>query len=125
MEDRFATIPKSRIRENISFVAQKPFLFLDTIAANISFGRDFSQEKILEAAKRAYADEFISRLPNGYQTELEETGRNLSGGQHQRLSIARALVKNAPILVLDEATSSLDAISENRIKKAISELPAK
>lgn len=110
------------IRESIAFVAQKPFLFLDTIAANISFGRDFSQEKILDAAKKAYADEFIARLPKGYETELEETGRNLSGGQHQRLSIARALVKEAPILILDEATSSLDAISENRIKKAISEL---
>lgn len=110
------------LRENIAFVSQKPFLFYDTVAANIAFGRNFSRESIENAAKRAHADEFIERLPQKYNTPLAEAGQNLSGGQQQRLAIARALVKNAPILVLDEATSALDAISENRIKHAIASL---
>lgn len=110
------------LREQIAFVSQKPFLFFDTVAANIAFGRDFPKEAIENAAKRAHADEFIQRLPQKYHSMLAEAGQNLSGGQQQRLAIARALVKNAPILILDEATSALDAISENRIKKAIAEL---
>ncbi len=110
------------LREHVAFVSQRPFLFYDTVAANIAFGRNFSRESIENAAKRAHADEFIVRLPEKYDTLLAETGKSLSGGQQQRLAIARALVKNAPILILDEATSALDAISENRIKKAISEL---
>jgi ABC-type multidrug transport system fused ATPase/permease subunit len=113
------------LREMIAFVPQKPFLFLDTISANIGFGRDFSHHEIIEAAKRAHADEFIDRLPDGYQTQLVETGKNFSGGQQQRLAIARALVKNAPILVMDEATSALDPISEYRIKEAIEGLHGK
>ncbi|MCP5491701.1 MAG: ABC transporter ATP-binding protein [Chlamydiales bacterium] len=110
------------LREQIAFVSQKPFLFYDTIASNISFGRNFTREEIIDAAKRAHASEFIDQLPLGYDTPLAETGKNLSGGQQQRLAIARALVKKAPILILDEATSSLDAISELRIKEAIHEL---
>jgi ABC-type multidrug transport system fused ATPase/permease subunit len=110
------------LRENIAFVSQKPFLFYDTIAANIAFGRDFSREEIENAAKRAHADEFISALAEKYDSMLAETGKNFSGGQQQRLAIARALVKNAPILVLDEATSSLDAMSESHIKTAIASL---
>lgn len=113
------------LRESIAFVPQKPFLFLDTISENIAFGRSFSLEAIQEAARQAHADEFISHLPQGYQTFLLETGKNLSGGQQQRLAIARALVKKAPILVLDEATSALDALSENHIKCAIGELRGK
>lgn len=110
------------LRENIAFVPQKPFLFLDTVAENIAFGREFSEEEIENAAKHAHADEFIQSLPDKYQTRLLETGQNLSGGQQQRLAIARALVKNAPILIMDEATSALDTISENRIKMAVREL---
>lgn len=110
------------LRENIAFVPQKPFLFLDTIYENITFGRPFSQEEVYEAARKAYADEFITQLPLGYQTELNDAGKNLSGGQQQRLAIARALVKKAPILIMDEATASLDPISENRIKVAIEQL---
>lgn len=110
------------LREKIAFVPQKPFLFLDTIAENISFGRAFSQKEIEVAAEKAHAAEFISKLPQKYQTELAETGKNFSGGQQQRLAIARALVKNAPILVMDEATSSLDALSEQHIKMALREL---
>lgn len=110
------------IRENIAFVPQKPFLFLDTVSENISFGRSFSFEEIKEAARQAHADEFIQQLPLGYETELAEGGKNLSGGQQQRLAVARALVKKAPILVLDEATSSLDALSEFHIKSALQKL---
>lgn len=113
------------LRECIAFVPQKPFLFLDTVSANISFGRPFSHEEIQVAARQAHADEFVGHLPLGYQTYLNEMGKNLSGGQQQRLAIARALVKKAPILVLDEATSSLDALSENLIKSAIGELRGK
>ncbi|MDN3509365.1 MAG: ABC transporter ATP-binding protein [Candidatus Neptunochlamydia sp.] len=110
------------IREHIAFVSQKPFLFYDTVAANISYGKPFSLKEIVKAAKKAHAHEFIKDLPDKYETMLAETGKNLSGGQQQRLAIARALVKNAPILILDEATSSLDAISENKVKIAIKEL---
>lgn len=110
------------LREIIAFVPQKPFLFLDSVSQNIAFGRSFSKEAVCAAAQKAHADEFILKLPQGYQTELAEGGKNLSGGQQQRLAIARALVKNAPILVMDEATSSLDAISENHIKTAIKQL---
>lgn len=116
------TYTQKSLRESIAFVPQKPFLFLDTVAANIAFGRDFSQNQIEKAAYKAHAEEFIVRLPQGYATEIAEGGKNLSGGQMQRLAIARALVKDAPILILDEATSALDAVSENNIKKAISEL---
>ncbi len=110
------------IREQIGFVSQKPFLFSDTIAANIAFGRNFSRDEIQEASRKAHAEEFIIRQPKSYDSMVAEAGQNLSGGQQQRLAIARALVKNAPILVLDEATSSLDAISENKIRLAIAEL---
>jgi ABC-type multidrug transport system fused ATPase/permease subunit len=110
------------LRDILAFVSQKPFLFYDTVAANIAFGRDFSKEEIVDAAQRAHAHEFIAKLPEEYGTMLAETGKNFSGGQQQRLAIARALVKKAPILILDEATSSLDALSENRIKDAIAEL---
>lgn len=110
------------LREHIAFVPQKPFLFYDTVAANIAHGRSFSLEEIMRAAKKAHAHEFIKDLPKQYETMLAETGKNLSGGQQQRLAIARALVKKAPILILDEATSSLDAISENKIKMSIKEL---
>lgn len=110
------------LREQIAFVPQKPFLFYDTISANIAYGKPFSKEAIIRAAKKAHAHEFIKDLPETYETMLAETGKNFSGGQQQRLAIARALVKNAPILILDEATSSLDAISENKIKMAIKEL---
>ncbi len=110
------------LREIISFVPQRPFLFFDTVHENIAFGKTHTRKEVEEAAKKAYAHEFIVDLPQGYDTLLAETGKTLSGGQQQRLAIARALVKKSPILVLDEATSSLDAISEVRIQKAIQEL---
>ncbi|EKE04634.1 MAG: hypothetical protein ACD_20C00036G0001 [uncultured bacterium] len=107
------------LRENIAFVPQKPFLFYDTIIENISFGRNYTFEEIKDAAIKAHAHEFIVDLENQYNTVLAERGKNLSGGQQQRLAIARALIKNAPILIMDEATSSLDAVSESKIKDAI------
>lgn len=110
------------LRDMIAFVSQRPFLFFDTIGANIAFGRSFSKERIEHAAKRAHAEEFIINMPQGYDSMLAEGGQNLSGGQQQRLAIARALVKQAPILILDEATSALDAISELRIKQAVRDL---
>jgi ABC-type multidrug transport system fused ATPase/permease subunit len=115
-------ITQRSLRDQIAYVPQKPFLFYDTIAENITFGRQFNPEEIEDAAKRAYAHEFIEELPKKYHTLLAEMGKNLSGGQQQRLAIARALVKKAPILIMDEATSSLDAISESRIKQAIRNL---
>ncbi|NGX54829.1 MAG: Lipid A export ATP-binding/permease protein MsbA [Chlamydiae bacterium] len=110
------------LREQIAFVPQKPFLFLDTIKENISFGRPFTEEEVIAAARQAHAEEFITQLPKKYDTMLAESGKNLSGGQQQRLAIARALVKKAPILVMDEATSSLDAVSEGKVKDAICSL---
>ena len=121
-EKPISSFKQKSLREQIAFVPQKPFLFLDTVASNIAFGRSFTNEEVLKAAKKAHADEFIKHLPDQYNTVIAETGKNLSGGQQQRLAIARALVKNAPILVMDEATSSLDAVSENYIKEAIHEL---
>ncbi|MBU6446653.1 MAG: ABC transporter ATP-binding protein/permease, partial [Verrucomicrobia bacterium] len=115
-------VTQKSLREQIAFVPQRPFLFFDTVAENIAFGRSFTSSDIEEAARKAYAHEFIVDLPNQYQTLLAEMGKSLSGGQQQRLAIARALVKKAPILILDEATSSLDSLSEQRIKSAIRNL---
>ena len=115
-------LTQKSLRDQIAFVPQKPFLFFDTVGENIAFGRDFSREEIEEAAKKAYAHEFIIEFDQTYDTLLAEMGKTLSGGQQQRIAIARALVKKAPILIMDEATSSLDAISESHIKRAIREL---
>jgi ABC-type multidrug transport system fused ATPase/permease subunit len=113
------------LRETIAVVPQRPFLFVDTVAENIAFGRPFAIEEIEEAARQAQADEFIRQLPQGYQTVLAETGKTLSGGQQQRLAIARALLKRASILIMDEATSALDGISEQKIRQATDALRGK
>lgn len=111
------------LRENIAIVAQDTFLFNDTVAGNIAYGRpDASQEAIRSAAETALADEFILRLPEGYNTIIGERGVKLSGGQRQRLAIARALLKNAPLLILDEATSHLDTESEMLVQRALANL---
>ncbi len=115
-------ITQKSLREQIAFVPQKPFLFFDTVIENIAFGRSFTREEIVEASEKAHAHEFIVDLPRSYDTLLAEMGKTLSGGQQQRIAIARALVKKAPILVMDEATSSLDAISENQIKSTLKDL---
>lgn len=113
------------LRKNIAFVPQKPFLFLDSIQENIAIGRSYSEDEIQAAARNAHAEEFIVRMPQSYQSVLQELGKDLSGGQQQRLAIARALVTKAPILVMDEATSSLDALSEEKIRDAILEMRGK
>jgi subfamily B ATP-binding cassette protein MsbA len=113
------------LRRKIGLVAQETFLFNDTVANNIAYGRpDVSREAIQRAARNALADEFISRLPNGYDTAIGERGVKLSGGQRQRLAIARALLKDAPILILDEATSHLDTESEMLVQRALANLMA-
>ena len=115
----------SSLREKIGIVAQDPFLFNDTVARNIAYGRpNASGETIRTAARNALADDFISQLPNGYDTMIGERGVKLSGGQRQRIAIARALLKNAPILILDEATSHLDAESELLVQRALGNLMA-
>jgi len=111
------------LRELIGIVSQETVLFNDTVANNIAYGRsDVPMEKIREAAQAAFADSFISKMPDGYATQIRERGANLSGGEKQRIAIARALVKNPPILILDEATSSLDTESEAEIQKALENL---
>jgi len=111
--------------KNISIVFQDVYLFQDTIANNIKFDREnATKEEIVEAAKKACAHDFIMSLPEGYDTMVGEGGCTLSGGEKQRISIARALLKNAPIVLLDEATSSLDPENEVDVQKAISELIA-
>ncbi len=113
------------LREKISIVAQDTFLFNDTVAANIGYGRpNATREQIEEAARNAFAEEFILNLPERYETIIGERGVKLSGGQRQRLAIARALLKNAPILILDEATSHLDTESERLVQRALQNLIA-
>ncbi len=111
------------LREKISIVAQDTFLFNDTVSANIGYGLEgATEEQIRQAARNALAEEFISRMPEGYNTIIGERGVKLSGGQRQRLAIARALLKNAPILILDEATSHLDTESEMLVQGALQNL---
>lgn len=116
-------ISLSSLRNQMALVSQHVTLFNDTLANNIAYGRfDISREAIIEAAKLAFADEFIVRLPDGYDTCVGENGILLSGGQRQRLAIARAILKDAPILILDEATSALDSESERYIQCALNEV---
>lgn len=111
------------LMKKVSMVFQKVYLFEDTILNNIRFGKpDATLEEVREAAKAARCDDFIMALPNGYDTMVEEGGSNLSGGEKQRISIARAMLKDAPIVILDEATSALDAENEHEILAAIDEL---
>jgi subfamily B ATP-binding cassette protein MsbA len=113
----------SALRNQISIVAQDTFLFNDSIFNNIAYGRPFAgEDDVLSAATTALADEFIRDLPTGYQTIIGERGLKLSGGQRQRIAIARALLKNAPILILDEATSQLDTESERLVQRALAAL---
>ena len=111
------------LRSNISLVSQDIILFDDTVENNILYANpSASKEKLSEACKFAAAEEFILKLPKGYKTLIGENGVKLSGGQKQRISIARAILKNSPIILLDEATSALDAKSEKIVQDAITKL---
>ena len=111
------------LMKNISMVFQNVYLFADSIENNIKFGcPDATHEQVVEAAKKACCHEFISALPDGYDTLIGESGGTLSGGEKQRISIARAILKNAPIIILDEATSSVDPENEEELQRAIAEL---
>ena len=111
------------LRANIAIVPQEPVLFNDTVYNNLILGRlDATPEEVYSAARSAYADEFIRALPHGYDTRVDERGARLSGGQKQRLAVARAFLRNAPILILDEATSALDSESEQAIQAALAKL---
>ncbi len=116
-------ISLSSLRKNLSMVSQDTILFDDTIKNNIAYAKNHaSMEEIVKACKFAAADEFIEKLPKGYNTVIGENGIRLSGGQKQRISIARAILKESPIILLDEATSSLDADSEEIVQNAINNL---
>ncbi len=117
------SIPLSELMNNISMVFQRVYLFNDTIYNNISMGHpDATKEEVVEAAKKARCYDFIMQLPGGFDTMVGEGGESLSGGEKQRISIARCILKDAPIVILDEATASVDADNEKYIQEAISEL---
>jgi ATP-binding cassette subfamily B protein len=113
----------SDYRRNIGLVLQEPFLFFGTIAENLAYGKpDATREEIIAAARAAHAHEFILRLPQGYDSMVGERGQGLSGGERQRISIARALLIDPKILILDEATSSVDSETEKEIQRALENL---
>ena len=115
------TISSIDIRSNIALVEQQPFLFSGTINEVIKMGRKFKEDEVINSAKIANAHKFIQKLPNKYQTKISERGTNLSGGQIQRIAIARAIVGNPSILLLDEATSALDSDSEAEVQKGLTQ----
>ncbi|EIF51939.1 ABC transporter ATP-binding protein [Sulfurovum sp. AR] len=110
------------LHKKIAYVTQRIYIFNDSIAANVAYGEEIDEERVVEALEKAYAMEFISKLDDGIHTLLSESGDNLSGGQRQRIALARALYKNPDILILDEATSALDNKSEALIQQALHEL---
>ncbi len=117
------TVTQQSLREAIAMIPQDPVLFHRSLAENIGYGRlDATKEEIIECSKKAHCHEFIEKLENGYQTLVGERGVKLSGGQRQRIAIARAILKNAPILILDEATSSLDSVTESYIQESLTQL---
>ncbi len=115
-----SVVTKESLRQGLAYVSQQPYLFEGTIRDNIRYGRpEATDAEVEEAARLAFAHDFILAQPQGYETPVGEHGSTLSGGQRQRLSIARALVRRAPILLLDEATSALDTESEAAVQKAL------
>jgi ATP-binding cassette subfamily B protein len=116
-------VTRRSLREQMGVVLQDTFLFSDTVMENVRYGRlDASDEEVVTAAKLSNADQFIKRLPEGYQTELGERGHTLSQGQRQLIAIARAILADPRILILDEATSSVDTRTERLIQRALDEL---
>ena len=116
-------VTQDSLRSNIAMIPQDPSLFHRTLMENIRYGRiEATDEEVIRASKKAHAHEFISKLPQGYESPVGERGVKLSGGQRQRIAIARAILKNAPILILDEATSQLDSVTESSIQESLWEL---
>ena len=116
-------VNQNSLRQNIAIIPQDPYLFHRNLIENIRYGKiTASDEEVIKAAKSAHADEFIRKLSKGYKSMVGERGIKLSGGQRQRIAIARAILKNAPILILDEATSQLDSLTENYIQETLWEL---
>lgn len=124
--ESYKKLLNSDVRKQIAYVPQEPYLFNETIRENIRIGKqDATDEEVINAAKMAYAHEFIMALPDGYDTKVGERGNNLSGGQRQRIAIARAIIKDAPIVLLDEATSALDNESEQLVNEALKSMKNK
>ncbi len=118
-----AAVTQESLRQNIALIPQDPSLFNRTIMENIRYGNTrATDEEVYEAARKAYIHDYIMTLPQGYQSKVGERGVMLSGGERQRIAIARAILKNAPILILDEATSALDSESEHYIQEALRDL---
>jgi ATP-binding cassette subfamily B protein len=116
-------VTQASLRENIAMIPQDPSLFNRTMMENIRYGRiDATDEEVMETAKKAHAHEFIIKLAEGYDSVVGERGMKLSGGQRQRIAIARAILKNSPILIMDEATSQLDSVTEGLIQESLWEL---
>jgi ATP-binding cassette subfamily B protein len=116
-------LSRRSLRQQTAYVGQDVYLFRDSIRANIAFGKaDATETEIVEAAKAACAHDFIMSFPLGYDTPVGEHGTQLSGGQRQRIAVARALIRNAPIILLDEATAALDSESEKQVQEAIEHL---
>lgn len=117
------SVTQDFLRNNIAMIPQEPSLFHRSLIENIRYGKIGASDKaVISAAKKAHADEFISQLPEGYESLVGERGIKLSGGQRQRIAIARAILKKAPILILDEATSQLDSVTEAMIQESLWEL---
>ena len=118
-----ADVTQDSLHQNIAVIPQDTSLFHRTIYENIAYGNpQASKKQVLEASKKAYADDFISEMPNAYESMVGDRGIKVSGGQRQRIAVARAILKNAPILILDEATSALDSESEQFIQKSMKSL---
>lgn len=116
-------VTKNSLRQNIAFISQDPILFHRSLMENIRYGNlEANDQEVIKAAKKAHAHQFILGSPEGYNTLVGERGIKLSGGQRQRIAIARAILKNAPILILDEATSNLDSVTEALIQQSLKEL---